>query len=72
MYQGSLCIPDVDALIKQILEKTHGFGYSIFLGSIKMYCDIYDILVDCLKRDIAKFVDKHPNFQQVKVKHQRP
>ena len=37
-----------------------------------MYCDLREVYWwDVLKRDIEEFVDKFPNCQQVKAKHQR-
>ena len=38
-----------------------------------MYRDLQEVYWwDSLKRDIAEFVDKCPNCQQVKDEHQRP
>ena len=70
-YQGRLCVPDVDGLRDQILEEANGSRYSIHLGSTKMYHDLREIYWwEGLKRDIAEFVAKCPNCQQIKVEHQ--
>ena len=69
-YQGRLCIPDVDGLKNQILEKEHGSRYTIHPGLTKMYHVLRDIYWwEGLKWDIAVFIAKCPNFQQVKAKH---
>ena len=72
-YQQRLCVPDVDGLRDRILEEAHGSHYSIHLGSTKMYYDLGEIYWwEGLRRDIAEFVAKCPNCQQVKAKHQKP
>ena len=61
-YQGRLCVPDVDGLRDQILEKAHGFRYTIHPGLTKMYHDLRVIYWwEGLKRDIEEFVAKCPN-----------
>ena len=60
----------VEYLRKQILEKAHGSRYSIRPGATKMYHDLREVYQwDGLKRDIAEFVAKCLNCQQVKAKH---
>ena len=54
----------MDKLQETILEEAHSSRYSIHLSSTTMYHD--------LKRDIAVFVSKCSNYQQVEVEHQRP
>lgn len=67
-YQGRLCVPDVDGLRDQILEEAYATRYSIHPGLTKTYHDLREIyLLKGLKRDIAEFVTKCPNFQKVKV-----
>ena len=62
----------MDYLRSRILEKTHGARYSIHLVSKKMYHDLRELFWrDGLKRDIADFVAKCPNCQQVKAGHQK-
>ena len=69
-YQGRLCVPDVDGLRDQILEEAYGSRYSIHPGSTKMYHDLREIYWwEGLRRDIAEFVSKCSNRQQVKAKH---
>jgi len=72
-YQGRLCVPVVDALRERILEEAHGSQYSIHPGATKMYRDLREIYWwNGMKGDIASFVAKCPNCQQVKIEHQRP
>ena len=72
-YQGRLCVPKVDGLRDLILEEAHSSQYSIHPGSTKMYRDLRDIYWwNGMKRDIAEFVAKCPNCQQVKIEHQKP
>ena len=69
-YQGRLCVPNVEDLRKQILEEAHGSRYSIHPGATKMYHDLRVVYWwDGLKSDIAEFVAKCPNSQQVKAEH---
>ncbi|WMV30001.1 hypothetical protein MTR67_023386, partial [Solanum verrucosum] len=71
-YQGRLCVPNVDNLREHILTEAHSSRYSIHPGATKMYHDFMGgLLVDVMKKDIAGFVPKCPNFQQVKVEHQK-
>ncbi|KAH0706582.1 hypothetical protein KY289_011658 [Solanum tuberosum] len=72
-YQGRLCVSDVDGLREKILEKAHGSRYSIHPGATKMYRDLREIYWwNGMKRDIAGFVAKCPNCQQLKVEHMKP
>ena len=69
-YQGRLCVPDVDGLRDQILEEAYGSRYSIHPVSTKMYHDLREIYWwEGLRRDIAEFLSKCSNRQQVKAKH---
>src|SRR5688572_29749912 len=71
-YQGRLCVPNVDGLRELILEEAHSSQYSIHSGSTKMYIDLRDIYWwNGMKRNIAEFVVKCPNCQQVKIEHQK-
>ena len=72
-YQGRLCVPMVDGLQERIMEEDHSSRYSIHPGSTKMYRDLREVYWwNGMKKDIAEFVVKCPNCQQVKVEHQRP
>ncbi|KAH0719580.1 hypothetical protein KY285_015611 [Solanum tuberosum] len=72
-YQGILCVPDVGELRQHILAEAHNSRYSIHLGATKMYRDLREVYWwNGMKRDIADFVAKCPNCQQVKVEHQKP
>ena len=56
----------------QILKEAHGSRHSIHWGSTKMYHDLREVFWwDGLKKDIAEFVAKCPNCQQVNVEHQK-
>ena len=72
-YQGRLCVPDVVELRQYILAEAHNSRYYIHLGATKMYRDLREVYWwNGMKRDIADFVSKCPNCQQVKVEHQKP
>ena len=71
-FQVKLCVPKVDELRDRILEEAHGSRYSIHPGSTKMYHYLREIYWwEGMKKDIAEFVTKCQNFQQVKVEHQK-
>ena len=66
-------MPNVDDLRNRIVEEVHGSRYSIHPCSTKMYYDLRELFWwEGLKRDIAEFVAKCPNFQKVKAEHQNP
>ena len=68
-YQGRLCVPDVD----ELRHKAHNSRNSIHPSAIKMYRDLWEVYWwNDMKRDIADFVSKCPNCQQVKVEHEKP
>ena len=53
------------------MDETHGSRYSIHPGDTKMYHDLRDIYWwNGIKREVAKFVSRCLNCQQVKVEHQ--
>ena len=59
-----LCVPDVDELRKEIMEKAH---------FTKMYHDLKDTYWwNGMKRDIAEFMSKCLTCQQVKLEHHMP
>ncbi|XP_070039422.1 uncharacterized protein [Nicotiana tomentosiformis] len=72
-YRGRLCVPDVDGLREQIMSEAHISRYSIHPGFTKMYHDLKEIYWwNDMKKNIADFVAKCSNCQQVQVEHQRP
>ena len=72
-YQDRLCVPDVDDLRTRIIAEAHGSRYSVHPGSTKMYHDLKQIYWwDGMKKDIAEYVAKCPNCQQVKAEHLNP
>ena len=67
---GRLCVPDVDNLREEILEKAHFLAYSVHPSATKMYHNIRDLYWwDGLKKDVADFVAKCLTCQQVKAEH---
>ena len=71
-YQRRLCVSNVDGLREKIIEEAHGSRYSIHPGATLMYRDLRDIYWwNGMKRDVAKFVSRCSNCQQVKAEHQR-
>ncbi|WMV50202.1 hypothetical protein MTR67_043587 [Solanum verrucosum] len=55
------------------MEEAHHSHYSIRPTSTKMYHDINEIYWwHGMKKDVAEFVAQCPNFQEVKVEHQKP
>ena len=63
----------LDGLQERILEEAHSSRYSIHPGATKMYRELRGVYWwNGMKRDIADFVSKCPNCQQVKVEHQKP
>ncbi|XP_060178236.1 uncharacterized protein LOC132608184, partial [Lycium barbarum] len=72
-YRGRLCVPDVDGIRERIMSEAHNSRYSIHPGSTKMYHDLKEIYWwNDMKKNVADFVAKCPNCQQVKAEHQRP
>ena len=62
-YKGRLCVPYVGELSKHILEEDHNSMYYIHPWATKMYRDLREVyLWNRMKRDIADFVSKCPNF----------
>ncbi|XP_070022947.1 uncharacterized protein [Nicotiana sylvestris] len=56
-----------------VMGETHYSRYSIHPGETKMYHDIRKVYwLDEMKKDIAEFVSQCPNYQQVKIEHQKP
>ena len=72
-YQDRMCVRDVDDLRTRIVVQAHGSRYSIHQGSTKMYHDLKQVYwLDVMKKDIAEYVVKCPNCQQVKAEHLKP
>lgn len=42
-YKVRLCVPNIDVFREQIQEESHGLGYSINLGSVKMYRALFKV-----------------------------
>ncbi|XP_070002503.1 uncharacterized protein [Nicotiana sylvestris] len=72
-YQGRLYVPDIDGLQERIMAEAHNSRYSVHPGSMKMCHDLKEVYWwNNMKKDVAVFVEKCPNCQQVKAEHQRP
>ncbi|KAH0673662.1 hypothetical protein KY284_024749 [Solanum tuberosum] len=72
-FKGRICVPRVYDLIQKLLIESHGSQYSIHPGVTKMYRDLKRIYWwPGMKKDIAEFMFKCQNYQQVKYEHQRP
>ncbi|WMV46847.1 hypothetical protein MTR67_040232 [Solanum verrucosum] len=72
-FKGRICVPQVDDLIQILFTESHGSRYSIHPGVTKMYRILKQIYWwTGMKKDIAEFVAKFQNCQQVKYEHQRP
>nr|XP_009795414.1 PREDICTED: uncharacterized protein LOC104242113 [Nicotiana sylvestris] len=71
-YQGCLCVLDIDDLRGRIMVEAYTSKYSVHPGSTKMYHDLKGIYWwNNMKKDVADFLAKCPNCQQVKAEHQR-
>ncbi|XP_070035190.1 uncharacterized protein [Nicotiana tomentosiformis] len=69
-YRRRLCVTNVAGLRRQVMGETQYFHYSIHPGATKMYHDIKEVYWwDGMKKDIAEFVSRCPNYQQVKIEH---
>ena len=42
-YKGKLCVPDVGELRQHNIVESHHSRYSIHPGSIKIYCNLWEI-----------------------------
>ncbi|XP_070031370.1 uncharacterized protein [Nicotiana tomentosiformis] len=72
-YQGRLYVPNVNGLWERIMTEAHTSKYSVHPGSAKMYHDLKEVYwCNGMRRNVADFVARCPNCQQVKAEHQRP
>ena len=72
-YQDRLCVPDVDDLRTRIVAEAHSSRCYIHPRSTKMYHEFKKIYwLDGIKKDIAQYVSKCRNCQQVMVEHLKP
>ena len=72
-FQGRLCVSNVDRLRERILDEAHTLRYVVHLGSTMMYHDLKTLYWwNNMKLDVADFLSKCLNCQQVKVEHMRP
>ena len=72
-FRGRLCVPNDDALGRNILEAAHCLKFSIHPGVTKMYQDLKRTYWWIgMKRDVVDFVSKCQTCQLIKVQHQLP
>ncbi|WMV19919.1 hypothetical protein MTR67_013304 [Solanum verrucosum] len=72
-FKGRICVPQVDDLIQNVSTKSHGSRYSITLGVTMMFRDLKQLYWwPSMKKDIAEFVAKFQNCQQVNYEHENP
>ncbi|XP_070046575.1 uncharacterized protein [Nicotiana tomentosiformis] len=72
-YQGRLCVPNIDGLQVRIMTEDYSSKYFVHTGSMKMYHDLKEVYRwNDMKKDVADFVARFPNCQQVKAEHQKP
>ncbi|CAL1410109.1 unnamed protein product [Linum trigynum] len=73
MYQGRLCVPDVDKLRKDILDEAHSAPYAMHPGATKMYRTLKEhFWWPGLKKDVAAHVYQCLECQMIKAEHQAP
>ncbi|XP_019248588.1 PREDICTED: uncharacterized protein LOC109227982 [Nicotiana attenuata] len=72
-YKGRLCVPNVDGLRERIMTEAYTSRYSVHPSSTKMYHDLKEVYWwNDIKMNIADFVERCSNCQQVKAEHERP
>ena len=72
-YQGRVFLPRDSEIKEEILKEAHCSRFTIHPGNNKMYGDLKKKYCwDNMKRDIARYVAKCLNCQQVKAEHQKP
>ncbi|GKV13749.1 hypothetical protein SLEP1_g24732 [Rubroshorea leprosula] len=69
-----ICVPNDSELKEVIMKEAHNTGYTVHLGSTKMYRrDLRGTFWwNNMKREIANFVAQCLTCQQIKIEHQRP
>ena len=72
-FQGRICVPNIEALKKKILEEAHNSPFSVHPGGNKLYKDLKQTFWwSNMKQEIAEFVAKCLTCQKIKIEHQRP
>lgn len=73
IFERRICVPNIEALKKEILEEAHKFAYSVHPKATKMYQDLKQTFWwEGMKKDIVCYVSRFLTCQQVKVEHWRP
>ena len=72
-YQERVFVPSNKQLREEILKEHHCSSFAVHPSSTKLYQDIKrQYWWKGMKADVARFVAKCLNCQQVKIEHQRP
>ena len=72
-FQDRLCVPNILEVKRQVLEEAHNTKFTMHPGGTKMYRDLKKIFWwPGMKKEIAEFVSRCLQCQQVKAEHQRP
>ena len=68
--RGRLYVPNIDNLIKDILNEAHRSRLTVHPGGTKMYQDLKrNFWWEGMKRDVAEYISKCFTCQQVKEDH---
>lgn len=69
-FDGCLCVPVVDFVRSEILDKAHKSAYTIHPGATKMYHDLKKVYWwHGMKKDVIEYVSRCLTCQQVKAEH---
>ena len=72
-FRSRLCVPEIPEIRRQVLEEAHNSKFTVHPGGTKMYRDLKETFWwPGMKKDIAEFVSRCLQCQQVKAEHQRP
>ena len=68
-----MCVLDIPELKKRVLDEAHRSAFATYPGNNKMYRDLKQTYWwPKMKKEIAKYVSKCLQCQQVKAEHQKP
>lgn len=71
-FQNRLCVPNIPELKKKILGEAHKSMFAMHPGNNKIYRDLKQNYWWPKMKEIAKYVSKCLQCQQVKAEHQKP
>ena len=73
LYKNRLYVPNIPEIKLLILNEVHKIPYSGHLGYQKMIAMlIKDYFQPNMKNEVAEYIARHIECQQVKVEHQHP